>query len=200
MARRIRADSLRSAVTALAQTCMGDMTHTQQVTMLALQLFDGLGDLHRLGSAERDLLEYAALLHDIGWVRGWRGHHKSSLEMIVDNLLLPLDGKTRLIVGSIARYHRKALPSKKHDHYAALEETEQLLVCKLAGLLRVADGLDRTHENRVRGVRCLIDQDEVLLRCSVNGPAPEEEKAAVEKADLFTQIYRKKVTIRMVTG
>lgn len=199
MTRKLSANSTRAAVTSLAQACMGDMTHTEQVTLLALQLFDGLETLHGLGNAERDLLEYAALLHDIGWVRGWRGHHKSSLEMIVDNLLLPLDGKTRLIIGSIARYHRKALPSEKHDHFAALELAERTLVCRLAALLRVADGLDRTHECRVRGVRCLIDQEEVLLRCKVVSPAPEEEKAASEKADLFTNVFRKKVVIRMVT-
>jgi len=96
-------------------------------------------------------------------------------------------------------YNRKALPSVKHDHFAALDPAERDLVCRLAALLRVADGLDRTHESRVRGLRCLIDQEEVLIRCKVVGPAPEEEKAAAEKADLFVLVFRKKILVRMVT-
>lgn len=183
-----------------AQSCMEDMGHTDQVTHLGLRLFDELKTLHKMGDKERLLLEYAALLHDIGWVQGWKGHHKSSLQMILESQKLPFDSKERLMIGSVARYHRKALPSQDHDHYAALNLADQQTISQLAALLRVADGLDRTHTNAVSDLHCFVDEEEVVIRCVAARSAEHEEKYATEKADLFTLVYKKRVTIRMQTA
>jgi exopolyphosphatase/pppGpp-phosphohydrolase len=181
----------------MAASYLGDLGHTDQVTYLALRIFDELKNLHHLNEPERYLLECGALLHDIGWVQGWKNHHKSSLQMIVDNQLLPFDGKEKLLIGSIARYHRKALPSLEHDHYAALEPDERRVVSKLAAILRIADGLDRTHSKAVSDLRCVVTKKEVLIKCMVTHPAPDEEKNAYEKADLFEQEFKRKIVIRM---
>ncbi len=185
------------AVRQMAASYLGDLDHTNQVTFLALRIFDELRALHQLDEPERFLLECGALLHDIGWVQGWKGHHKSSLQMILDNQMLPFDGKEKLLIGSIARYHRKALPSLDHDHYAALEPDERIVVSKLAAILRIADGLDRTHAKAVSDVRCIVSKKQVLFKCTVTHPAPEEEKNAYEKSDLFEQVFKKKIVIRM---
>jgi exopolyphosphatase/guanosine-5'-triphosphate,3'-diphosphate pyrophosphatase len=189
-------DSL-GAVRQLAESYLGDLEHTNQVTYLALRLFDELQHLHNLTEGDRFLLECGAMLHDIGWVQGWKSHHKSSLSMILDNQFLPFDGKEKLLIGSIARYHRKALPSLKHDHYAALEPAERKLVSKLAGLLRIADALDRTHAKVVSDLHCVVTKKLVVIKCLVSRPAAEEEKNAHLKADLFEKVYKKKVEIRM---
>jgi exopolyphosphatase/guanosine-5'-triphosphate,3'-diphosphate pyrophosphatase len=189
-------DSL-AAVRQLAESYLGDLTHTHQVTYLSLRLFDELQSLHGFTETEKYLLECGALMHDIGWVQGWKGHHKSSLQMILDNQKLPFDGKEKLIIGSIARYHRKALPSLSHDHYAALEPGERKIVSKLAAILRIADGLDRTHTNAVSDLRCIVTKREVVIKCSVSHPAPEEKKNAYIKADLLEKVYKRKITIRM---
>ena len=186
-----------AAVRQLAESYLGDLEHTHQVTYLSLRLFDELQSLHGFSEAEKYLLECGALMHDIGWVQGWKGHHKSSLQMILDNQKLPFDGKEKLIIGSIARYHRKALPSLSHDHYAALEPGERKMVSKLAAILRIADGLDRTHTNAVSDLRCIVTKREVIIKCTVSHPASEEEKNAYIKADLFEKVYKRKITIRM---
>lgn len=185
------------SVRQMAASYLGDLDHTNQVTYLALRIFDELKNLHQLGEPERYYLECGALLHDIGWVQGWKGHHKSSLQMILDNQLLPFSSKEKLIIGSIARYHRKSLPSLEHDHYAALEVDERMIVSKLAAILRIADGLDRTHTKAVNDVRCVVTKKQVLFKCIVTHPAPEEEKNAYEKSDLFEQVFDRKIVIRM---
>ncbi len=189
-------DSL-AAVRQLAESYLGDLDHTNQVTYLALRLFDELQHLHNLTEGDRFLLECGAMLHDIGWVQGWKSHHKSSLSMILDNQFLPFDGKEKLLIGSIARYHRKALPSLKHDHYAALEPGERKLVSKLAAILRIADALDRTHTKAVSNLQCVIVKNRVLIKCVISHPASEEEKYGYKKADLFEKVYKKKVEVRM---
>lgn len=188
-------DQVLRSVMDLARTCEYDAGHTQLVTRLALCLFDQLTVLHDLGPRERFLLHCGALLHDIGWVEGWKGHHKVSQRIILETPLLPFDNKERLVIGCIARYHRKSLPVLGHDHYAALGEEEQQIVLKLAALLRLADGLDSTHQQHVSDLACKVKPKKVIVSCFSPDPVPEEMKAARSKSDLFEQVFKKRVEI-----
>jgi len=179
----------------LAESCEYDMGHTHQVTRLALKLFDELKGIHYLSSEERFRLRIGSLLHDIGWVEGQKGHHKTALHIILDTSLLPFDHQERLIIGSIARYHRKALPSKKHSHFAALKQSERRVVSLLAGILRVADGLDRTHQNLIEDLSCEINQDQIIIRCSVSRPADIECQVALKKGKLLEKALKRSLVI-----
>ncbi len=157
-----RADTELQTVLALAQRCRYERAHTHQVTRLALMIFDALEEVHRMGVRDRSLLHYAALLHDIGWAEGPQGHHKASMRLILSDSGLPFGRAERQMVALIARYHRKALPSERHEHYRNLDRADQHRVCMLAGILRVADGLDRSHNSIVRGVQCGIGPPDCL--------------------------------------
>lgn len=182
----------------LAETLEYDAEHTHLVTRLALRLFDLTTTLHHLGDEERYWLQCAGLLHDIGLVEGWKGHHKASLRIIQSAQLLPLSPQERLIIGSIARYHRKALPDPGHDHFAALELPEREKVSVLSALLRLADGLDASHQSRVRDIDVHITKKRILIRCAINSlTAIEEEVAAAQKSDLFERVFQRSVHIRL---
>lgn len=188
-----RENALRACLS-LAQTLQYEAEHTHQVTRLALRLFDELAELHGLGDEERFWLQCAGLLHDIGWVEGWKGHHKISQHIIQTTQLLPFNSKERLIIGSIARYHRKALPSLQHDHFAALEPGEQDVVRALGALLRLADGLDGSHQSRVRDIAVRVSKKKILIRCAIKSlTAIEEELAATGKSDLLKKVYQRSV-------
>jgi exopolyphosphatase/pppGpp-phosphohydrolase len=181
------------AVIRLAQTCEFEVNHTLQVTHLALRLFDGLHSLHKLGETERAWLAYAGILHDIGWIEGWKEHHKVSLRIILTTPMLPFSNKERLIIGSIARYHRKSLPDTAHDHFAALSQSERTRVLALAGCLRLADALDHSHQQRVRDVSCKIGRKKIVVICELNGiPAGEIEEVQA-KCDLMERAFKRKV-------
>jgi exopolyphosphatase/pppGpp-phosphohydrolase len=179
------------AVHQLAFTCLEDLGHTNQVTRLALMLFDELGDLHHLAETDRIWLEYGAMLHDIGWVNGQKGHHKQSLAMILESKILPFNHKEKLIIGSIARYHRKSLPAMDHDHYAELKQSDREMVSRLAALLRNADGLDYTHTNLISRIHAEIRPGKVHLFCQVSHSARIEFAQAQKKSDLFELVFRK---------
>lgn len=181
----------------LAQTLEYEAEHSHQVTRLALRLFDDMIDIHGLGDTERFWLQCAGLLHDIGWVEGWKGHHKTSLQIIQSTQLLPFDSKERLIIGSIARYHRKALPDQSHDHFAALEPDEQAKVLALSALLRLADGLDGAHQGRVRDVYVKVTKKKIIISCAIKSIAAiEEEIAATNKSDLMIRVFHRSVVFR----
>ena len=188
--------SILQAVTQLAQTCDYDSVHSLHVTFLALRLFDDLQGLHKLGQQERLWLEYASILHDIGWFEGWQGHHKTAQRIILNTPLLPFDSKERLIIGSIARYHRKALPDPhQHDHFATLTHPEQDIVRKLSACLRLADALDRTHRNRVKNFYCSITPKNIVVQCVVEYEPPEEAEAAQTKSDLLQLVFKRKLIL-----
>ena len=189
-----------TAALKLAERCQYDKQHTQQVTKLALRLFDELQALHGLGGTERFWLNCGALLHDIGWIEGQQRHHKTALRLILADRSVPLDERVRPIVASLARYHRKALPSRQHGHFAALGAADRKCVQMLAAILRLADGLDRTHMDLVRDVRCDVAAKRVLVRCFVKGPAEAEIQSAEKKADLFGAVFRRAVRFETVAG
>jgi exopolyphosphatase/guanosine-5'-triphosphate,3'-diphosphate pyrophosphatase len=130
-------------------------------------------------------------------VEGWKGHHKTALRIIQTTQLLPFESKERLIIGSIARYHRKALPSLEHDHFAALEPAEQEIVKTLSAILRTADGLDATHQSRVRDLVVHISKKKIVIQCAIKTlTAIEEETAAIEKSDLMEIVFKRAVFLR----
>jgi exopolyphosphatase/guanosine-5'-triphosphate,3'-diphosphate pyrophosphatase len=183
-------ERVKGAVLELAQQCQYEVEHAQHVTRLALQLFDRLQPLHGLGAPERSWLEWGALLHDIGCIEGQQQHHKTSLRLILDSALLPLSPRERLLVAAVARYHRRALPSNKHKHFAALDSADKQRVRVLAGILRVADGLDRTHRRLVADLSCDVAPEQIVVRCTTTGDSAEEYRAARDKGRLFEAVFQ----------
>lgn len=106
---------------------------------------------------------------------------------------MPLDDAERMIVGLLARYHRKALPGPDHPLYGTLPEAERGRVDLLAGMIRLADGLDRTHQNAVERTEAEVTDRVLTVRCRVRIPAGPEMSAAREKADLLEKAAGRRI-------
>jgi len=185
------------AVLRLAARCRYERDHTHQVVRLALEIFDGLKDLHRMGPQKRFWLQCGALLHDIGWAEGRKAHHKTSLRLTMAAPELPFERREREIIGLIARYHRKALPSCNHRYYGNLSGGDQHCVRVLGGILRIADGLDRSHRSVIETVRCEASDSKITLAGSARIVAGAELAAARKKADLLTEAFNRPVVIQV---
>ncbi|MBM4418442.1 MAG: HD domain-containing protein [Chloroflexi bacterium] len=148
--------------------------HTAQVQRLARQLFEALRDHHGLGPRERRLLEVAALLHDVGFPTNPARHHKVSARVIRANLGAPFTERDVHLIALLARYHRKGGPRVRHRRFSRLEPGERQIVIWLAGLLRVADGLDRPHASSVQRVTAGIVNGRFEITAS-GGPEHTEE-------------------------
>ena len=143
----------RRSVLGLLSRFEGDGAHPRHVAHLARRLFEGLQPWHGLGDAERDLLEYSALLHDVGSVVGYDGHAAHSAYIIRNGNLRGLHANEIEQIALIARYHGKGRPRRRRDErYAALPKKARRTVKWLAAILRVAEGL-RSEERRV-GKEC----------------------------------------------
>lgn len=171
--------------------------HAKQVARLAVSVFDQLRSVHGLGMEGRDILATAALLHDVGWAIDRKQHHKHSMRLILKDRLDGFDVRQQLMVANVARYHRRALPSDEHRPYCMLGQEDRETVCMLAGILRIADGLDRAHTQDVGSLRVEWEQDACrLVVTPMNGSLNEiNVQGALQKADLFEATFRRPVRI-----
>jgi len=190
-------DLRRRSVLALARRCQAPEVHSLHVASLALRLFDQTKRLHGLGAAERDWLEYAAILHDIGYLINERQHHKHTYYLITNSELGGLSGDEIQVVANVARYHRRAVPQPKHAGFEALSPKLKRVVRILSALLRIADGLDRTHFSVVRTIDVKIGKT-VTIIVHVSGDAEMEAWAAKGRADLFERVFRRRVRFTVI--
>ena len=158
-------DVRRRSVLLLAERCQADADHARHVARLALEAFDATRARHRLGTEERDLLEYAALLHDVGHHISHTQHHKHSYYLVKNGDLRGFDPLEIEIMANVARYHRGGMPSKKHAGFGGLSRDARGRVLILAGLLRLAEALDRSHHQRVQNVKRAPGSRGVKLGC-----------------------------------
>jgi putative phosphoesterase len=172
-----------------------DETHAEQDRRLALMIFNKTKKLHSLGNQERYWLECAALLHDIGLSRSRKGHHKSSLAIILNDSDLPFTYEERYIIGSIARYHRKALPDKKHFNLRPLSQTKREKVAVLSSILRLADALDYSHKSVVTTVNVKTFPNHIILECGFSGSHDLEDASISKKKELFEKVFKCDLTI-----
>jgi len=167
-------DVRRRSVIELSERWAGQDAHVLHVAKLSLDLFDATRRLHHLEAADRALLEYAALLHDVGHHISHRQHHKHSYYLIKNGDLRGFDPAEIEVMASVARHHTGGNPGKKRAEFAALGRADRRRVVVLSGLLRLAEALDRTHQQRVRSIRGGRGGVTMTLRCQVTGNAELE--------------------------
>jgi putative phosphoesterase len=179
----------------IVQKYQQDTNHSKQVRRIALKIFDDLQDLHHLDKLENCWLECAAILHDIGLSVDTKGHNKKSLKLILNNTQLPFPSVDRRIIGSIARYHRKSFPKEKDYNLASLSKELKLKVKILSSILRVADGLDFTHQSIVDQIKVNADTTKISLECEVHSNPSAEEKSVNKKKDLLEEIFGRELVL-----
>src|SRR5438093_6086194 len=136
-------DVRRRSVFELAERCNYWPEHSQHVARLAVALFDQTRAIHGLTDREREWLEYAAILHDIGVHISYEGHNKHSYYLVQNGDLRGFEPDEIQAIALIARYHRQATPKRKHDGYRDLRRRIRRRVRTLAAILRLAESPDR---------------------------------------------------------
>ena len=186
----------REEFLALMDTLEADPHHTRHVAQLALHLFDELEDLHGLGDVDRLLLEAASCLHDIGHSvdSQGKGHHRESARLIREHGWRHFTTDAVNLIAQVARYHRKSLPDLEHEDFAALSPMERLTVQRLSSMLRIADGLDRSHRQLITHFSAEILPDRILIHLSATEGVEKEIHSATKKADLARAVFQRNIS------
>jgi len=184
-------DVRRRSVFELAERCNFFPDHANQVVRLSLTLFDQTRGIHGLTDREREWLEYAAVLHDIGVHISYQDHHKHSDYLIRNGDLRGFEPEEIDVIALVARYHRQATPKRKHAGFGELGRQKRRIVRTLAAILRLAENLDRSHTQSVSGLALHDRGDDDLLQIRTSGDAELELWAASRQAKPFERLTGK---------
>jgi len=171
-----------------------ERAHAEQVRSLATLIFDNTRGLHRLDPKDRELLEMAAMVHDVGLGEGAEGHQRRALDIVM-KAELPLEEVERRMLACIARYH--GLRSPRHDDRVlkGLTRSEQKRVCKLSAMLALADGLDRGHGSLVGNMEIAVGRRAVKVAITGRGDLSLEKEWGGRKAGQFARVFGRRVTV-----
>jgi len=186
-----------NSVVHLGELTNYDKNHAFHVMKLSDKIFDFLKLKFELSDDDREYLEAASLLHDIGYYISHTDHHKHSYYLIRHSEMLGFNDKEIEIVANVARYHRKSHPKLKHENFNKLDSQSQELVKKLSGILRIADALDRSHRSIVNDLDISIYDKilEIKLKECSEEPSLEIWGANVRKT-LFEESFGYEVRIK----
>jgi exopolyphosphatase/guanosine-5'-triphosphate,3'-diphosphate pyrophosphatase len=174
-----------------------DQQHAEHVRELSLMLFDQLQPVHHLPVLARVQLEAAALLHDVGHRVSHRGHHKHGEYLALNGDIPGLEGRDRHIVGAVVRYHnRKSEPDGDHPAYSGLDGNDRRIARRLAAILRIAEGLDHSHRQRILGLRASFQRGAVTFQVETRGDASEDLRDAARDAGLFEKEFHLQLFFR----
>jgi exopolyphosphatase/guanosine-5'-triphosphate,3'-diphosphate pyrophosphatase len=191
------ADQKMRGVDAVGRRFGYEVAHAHQVAGLAEKIFDAVASFENLTPHHRTLMSAAALLHDVGYHIASDSHHKHSLYLIRNSELTGFSEQERAVIANIARYHRGPLPKRRHADYAALNAADSELVCRLGGIVRLANSLDRGHENKVSELICELGEGGLSLELHSDSDCETELLDAERKKDLFEQAFQRKVSLSL---
>jgi exopolyphosphatase / guanosine-5'-triphosphate,3'-diphosphate pyrophosphatase len=171
------------------------LKHGRKVAVLASTLFDAFQTLHGLAPAFGKLLQAAAYLHDAGHCVNDLSHHKHSYYLVANSDISGFTARERELIANLCRYHRKALPAPDHNNQRGLDPEDKRALLFLIPLLRLADNLDRSGDQRVGSIECGIRDGQAVIELNSAQDVELEEWAAARAGDVFRQIYGQPVAI-----
>jgi len=183
-----------AAVERFAIACGTDLEHGRQVARLSGEIYAQLVEPFALDAEDRPLLEAAARLQDAGYLINYEKHHKHSYHLILNSRLAGFQPHELQIVANVARYHRGSLPKKKHACFAQLSPAEQDRVSKMAAILRIAGGLDRSHSQQVRAVEVARSDGETTMTVVADQLPDADLWGAKSRAEFFEHAFDTRLT------
>ena len=171
------------------------MRHARHVARLSLALFDGLRRTHGLEPDAREVLHFAALLHDVGALVGYDGHADHSYYLIKHGNLRGVSAEELETIAVVARYHGKNRPRKRDQAFRAMRKRDRRMVRWLAAILQIAEGLDRSHYQLVQGLRVVRRGDRLSILIATRRSAGLELWAARRRTRLLEKLIRARVRV-----
>ncbi len=169
--------------------------HARVVAGMAISVFDQTVHLHGYGDHERDILFYASMLHDIGHALSDKRHDEFTFEAIMNAAFSSIAEGDKELIANIACLHRLPYGELSMEHCARLKPDQQLLVKRMAALLRIADALDESGRHAVQAVRCYEDRGIVTVDLHAVSKVRQEREAVLRKADMFERVFHRPVVV-----
>lgn len=181
------------------------LEHGKQVERLAVMMLDTLGTIFsdlKSCTPNSDLLETAALLHDIGkdLQTELEPHNKIGAKIVLENGIEGFDREQTLIIANLIRYHKGKSPNSKHSVFSKLNVDAQQLVLRFASILRLADALDYNHFSLIEKVEAHLTRSEQVHKLTLKLTPKLTHNSGFEqtftkKKKLFEEVFGTEVEL-----
>jgi exopolyphosphatase/guanosine-5'-triphosphate,3'-diphosphate pyrophosphatase len=181
-------DQIRhKSIRAVGQRYRCDLAHGEHVAKLALAMFDQLAALHGVPASYRDVLEGAAVLHEVGQLVSREAYHRHSFYLLRHTEFLGFHDDEIRLMANLARYHRKGLPKKKHENYMEMSFDDRMVARRLIAMLRMARALAKSRTGAVANLTTRVEGNRVVMVLHAADNVDVELRAAQEKAEVYAK-------------
>jgi len=187
-------DRIEAART-FARSCHSRQAHCEHVAKLATDIFDALQEAHKLPLPGREILQIAALLHDVGYLVNHERHREHAYHMILHSNLAGYSAKELEIIANVVRYQHGAIPRNFHPNLKRLSNPGRKLVKRLSAILRLANALDRAHAQRICALSVRLAPGQARLLVQGRTSAEVELWDAARQAAAFERVFRRRLVI-----
>lgn len=178
-----------------AAACGVELNHSRQVARLANEIYQGLSEFYEIDQEDGRLLDAAARLQDVGYLINYDGHHKHSYHLILHSHIEGFRPEELELIANVARYHRGSEPKKKHENFGRLSAEDQARVQRLAAVLRLAGGLDRSHNQTIERTEVRTNHDLMELVVFSKEYPETDLWAARRRTGLFEKAFDAEISI-----
>jgi exopolyphosphatase / guanosine-5'-triphosphate,3'-diphosphate pyrophosphatase len=183
----------RASILSLCRRSNWRQPHARRVAAFALELFDATREAHHLGPDARELLELAALAHDIGEHVSRVDHDRHGAYLIENGGLRGFAPEEIRLLACVVRLHIRGNPRTSIEQYAVLDAHLRQVAVVLIALLRVADALDASHAGSVQSFSAQLYDDRFEIALSSRGEAEVERWALRRKTELLERVLTRAI-------
>ena len=175
----------------------GSDERAKTLSLIALQIFDGMKRIHGMGDRERLLLRLCAILHDCGKYISMQNLSECSYNIIKSTEIIGLTWREREIIANVVRFnHGDFIYYENGGSASGLTQKDYMIVTKLTAILRLANGLDRSHKKKFTDVRIRLREGQLLITVSAKKDITLEKGLFGRRADFFEEIFSVRPVIR----
>jgi exopolyphosphatase/guanosine-5'-triphosphate,3'-diphosphate pyrophosphatase len=175
----------------------GSEERAKTLEFLALQIFDSMKRVHGMGSRERLLIRLCAILHDCGKYISMQNLSDCSYNIIKSTEIIGLSAREREIVANVVRYnHSDFVFYEEREDFGILTRSDYMIITKLTAILRLANGLDRSHKKKFTDVRIRLREGQLQISVSTKKDITLEKGLFSRRADFFEEIFSVRPVIR----
>ncbi|MBR2766175.1 MAG: exopolyphosphatase [Blautia sp.] len=181
----------------IAKRYSSGKNHIQGTTALALAIFDGMKKVHGLGQRERLLLRIAVQLHDCGKYISISDVAECSYHIIMSTEIIGLSTAERHIIADVVRYNNTPfIFSRVFEGNLGVDQGRSLLIAKLAAILRLANAMDRSHYQKVKGLKAVLKDRELQVVVDSDEDISLELGLLSDKVKFFEDVFGIRLVLR----
>lgn len=175
----------------------GSKKRSETLEQIALTIFDSMKKIHGLGKRERMLLQLSTILHDCGKYISMANLAECSYSIIMSTEMIGLSHAEREIVANVVKYnHLEFEYYEEMSRYSMMDRESYLKIAKLTAILKLANGLDRSHKQKFKNVKAVLKEDQLIITVDTNEDITLERGLFGARATFFGEVYSVRPVIR----